>query len=398
MSDEEFLKETARQLNVPTPQERPDLWALNWFGFRPTAVAAGFDFQGSVTADYSKNFQGGLSTRDDAFRNLLDLRLNIDTRALFGLRGGTFSIDLQNQSGQNGTDDLTGDVQGFDNADADGRTQISEVWYQQMLLKNRVRVKVGKVDANSEFAFPENGGDFINSSYGHSPTIVMPTYPDPSMSANIFIYPTRWFYVGGGVYDGSGAEGVLTGSYGPKHFFTGDDGYFFIGEVGGTWTLADNTLPGRAVVGGWRSTSDFDRFDGTRASGTGGVYAILEQKLWHKKFYDKTDPQGIAAFIQYGHADAEISEVENHYGAGLTWTGLFEGRRNDVVGVGVSYAQLSHDSADFDAHDEVAFETFYSLQATQYLSIKPDLQYILSPGGAEGDDALVATLRVTLAF
>ena len=69
-------------------------------------------------------------------------------------------------------------MQGFlQNADADGRTQIAELWYQQLFLDQKVRVKVGK-DANSEFAVPQNGVAFLNSSFGHSPTIAMPTYPD----------------------------------------------------------------------------------------------------------------------------------------------------------------------------------------------------------------------------
>ena len=34
------------------------------------------------------------------------------------------------------------------------------------------------------------------------------------MSINVFVYPTRNIYAGVGVYDGSGQDGVDTGSYG----------------------------------------------------------------------------------------------------------------------------------------------------------------------------------------
>lgn len=397
---EKPLHPTAGEFNAVSPQQRPDLWALKWFGLRPRLEAAGIDFHGTDTADYSKNFQGGLSTNNDSFRNLLDLRVNVDTKALWGWEGGTFSVDFQNQSGQDGTEVLTGDVQRFDNADANGRSQIAELWYQQFLFDDKLRLKIGKVDANSEFAFPKYGADFLNGSFGHSPTIfAMPTYPDPAMSVNVFVYPNSWSYIGSGVYDGSGAEGVETGSYGPKHFFTAANGYFFIGEIGGKWALCNDTLPGHVAIGGWRSTSDFHRFAGGTASGAGGAYAIVEQMLWHKRDDDKTDPQGVAAFLQYGHAGADLNDFSNHVGAGLSCTGPLNSRPFDIMGIGATYVQLSDEpQAGFVQDFELSIEAFYGFQITQYLSIKPDLQYILHPGGTDNPAALVATLRATLAF
>ena len=110
---------------------------------------------------------GGVSTAGDAFRSLLDIRLNYDPRPFLGISGGLFSLDFQNQNGKNGSDRLVGDVQGFDNTDADGRTQIAELWYQQQLLDNRLRIKVGKVDANTEFAAPARGAGVMNRSFGY---------------------------------------------------------------------------------------------------------------------------------------------------------------------------------------------------------------------------------------
>jgi porin len=399
-SDADLLRETAKDLNEKPPESRPDQEILNWFGLRPKLESEGITFQGTDTADYSKNFRGGIDTSGDAFRNLLDMRFNVDTRALFGMYGGTFSIDFQNQNGQNGSDKLTGDVQGFDNADADGRTQIAELWYQQLLFEDKLRIKVGKVDANSEFAFPEYGAGFLNSSFGHSPTLFpMPTYPDPSTSVNVFVYPTRWLYAGVGVYDGSGAAGVNTGSYGPHHLFDGTGDYFTIGEAGVRWVLEENTKPGRFAVGEWYAGGDFDRFEGGTDSGANGFYAMLEQTLWHKNFYDKTGEQGVAGFLQYGHADAEVSDVVDYAGAGLTWTGPMELRKDDTVGVGLAYAHLSNEpGAGFDKDYELSVETYYGFQVTPYLLVKPDLQYIFNPGGSDQGDALVATLRVSFAF
>ena len=260
MSDSDLTEETAKELGIEPPSHRIDQQILRWGGLRPMLESNGITFASVVTADFSKNTRGGLDTANEASRYLLDLRLTLDTKPLINWAGGTFSVDFQQQGGRNGSDVLTGDVQGFDNADADGRTQIAELWYEQLLLDNRLRVKVGKVDANSEFALPQNASAFMNSSFGHAPTLNpwMPTYPDGSTSFNVFVYPERWVYAGVGVYDGAGAQqGLATGSYGPSKLWHSDRSLFYIGEAGLKWVLDENTLPGRVAVGAHYSDGNF---------------------------------------------------------------------------------------------------------------------------------------------
>ena len=125
-------------------------------------------------------------------------------------------------------------------------------------------------------------------------------------------------------------------SYGPRQVLDGPGHYFTIGEAGVRWVLAEDTLPGRAAVGGWYSNGHFDRFDGTSESGTGGYYAMLEQKLWHKMFYNKTDAQGIyASSCNTGKPTKHISDVTDYFGGGLSWTGAIPtaGERHDRGGV-----------------------------------------------------------------
>ena len=347
-----------------------------------------------------KPLQGGLDTHDDATRNLLDLRINVDTKALAHLDGGQFSIDFQNEAGRNGTA-LVGDLQGFDNIDADGRSQISELWYQQKLFDDRLRIKVGKVDANTEFAFPDFGGGFINSSIGHSPTITgLPTYPDGASSVNVFVYPKRWAYVGVGAYDGSGIDGVHTGQYGPSRLWHSNESYFFIGEIGARWLLKDQTLPGHFGVGAHYHTGEFATFEGGQQTGAAGVYMTLEQKLWHQNYYNKTDANGLYALFQYAHANGHVSQVQDYFGAGLTFTGPYLKIVPDSLGVAVEAAHLSDaEGAGFSANFETDVEAYYNFQVKPYLALKPDIQYILSPGGDKNvNDAIVATLRVTLTF
>jgi porin len=205
-----------------------------------------------------------------------------------------------NQAGDNATTDDVGDIQGFSNIDADGRTQITELWYEQVFANELVRVKFGKMDANSEFDFVDHGGEFLASSPGFSPTILgFPTYREAATALVVFVYPADWFYSGVGIFDGAAQEGVLTGSSGPKTFFGDPADMFYIGEVGVTWNFGPDALPGRFAGGGWGHTGSFARFDGGTDSGTAGFYFLLDQTLWHENPMAEDDEQGIGLFAQF---------------------------------------------------------------------------------------------------
>lgn len=371
----------------------------DWLGGRTWLVDRGISIDLSLVVDYSRQLRGGIRY-SDAFRHLLSFGAAIETEPLFGWEGGTLFIGFQTLNGRNGSEFLTGDLQGIGNIDADGLTQLSELWYEQRALDEKLRIKLGKVDANSEFAYVENGLEFINSSPGCSPTILgFPTYPDPATSVNVFLYPNESLYLGVGIYDGATQHGGYgrTGNRGPSTFLGEPSDLFLIGEAGIKWTVG--TLPGRLGIGAWRHTGDFDRFDGGSESGTSGFYAVLDQRLWAENPGDEEDTQGIGLFAQYGYADKDVSEVEHHLSLGATWTGAIATRDEDVIGAMVSYVRVSDEAgAGFVDSSETAIELFYKVQLAPWLSVKPDLQYIINPGATGERDAVVGTIRIEAIF
>lgn len=175
---------------------------------------------------------------------------------------------------------------------------------------------------------------------------------------------------------------------------------FVIGEGGVAWTCEGHALPGSIAIGGWHHTGTFDRFDGGSESGTRGIYFVINQTLWQPDGIEVDDARGLAGFLQHGLADGDVSEVSQHVGAGLTWTGTFPNRDADVAGIGVSWVEFTDSlAAGFDESGEIIVETFYKIQVTPFFSIKPDVQYVHQPGGDEAlDDALVAGVRCVIDF
>ncbi len=255
---------------VPTsPLEWPRA-TDGWFGARQRLEEAGIAINARLAADYSKVFSGGASPGGTAFRHLFQLNTTINLERLLGLRNATLFSNFQNQSGDDGSRDV-GDIQRYSNIDADGRTQLSELWYEHALFNDKLRVRVGKIDPNATFAAPLNGGEFINSSPGISPTIIVPHYPDPATGAQVIFAPSERFYIGGGAFDGSEQEGVHIGSYGPSHLYGPPADLSLILEGGVLWGTALSARPGRLALGAWHHTGTFAHLNDTGAEhGTTG--------------------------------------------------------------------------------------------------------------------------------
>lgn len=374
----------------------------DWAGARRSLEDSGISITGSLVLDWSSVLAGGIQQRS-ATRHLLDFNITFDLETIFGVQGATFFADFYSQAGPNASDNA-GDFQGFSNIDLDDDVdQLAELWYEQWLFENAIRIKVGKVDANSEFAFIDAAASFINSSPGVSPTILgLPTYPDPATSVNVFAYPTEHLYLGFGLYDGAQAvDGVATGRRGPRTFFGDDrsDDFFLIGEAGFTWDGAAAWGPGRFAVGAWHHTGDFETFGGATDEGTEGLYVLLETHLGSPPPGGEDQAQGVSVFFQYGYADEDVSDAKHHFGGGLSLLGTFLGREQDTAGAYLSYVDLSDaDGAGF-VGDETALELFYKFQITPFISVQPGLQIIWNPSGRDDiDDAVIGAVRMELTF
>jgi porin len=107
------------------------------------------------------------------------------------------------------------------------------------------------------------------------------------------------------------------------------------------------------------------------------------------------------AFVQLGLGDGRVNQVGSYVGAGLTLTGPVRRRAKDVVGFGVAAARngshfVSAQAAlGVVAAGETAIELTYVAQFGAWLTVQPDVQYVLSPGGTRATlNALVPGLRI----
>lgn len=363
----------------------------DWNGHRRRLSDHGLTIRSGWTIDTSKVESGG-ARRNTTTRSLFRLGADWDLEPLLALGGSSVHATFQAQAGRNASESV-GDFQTFSNVDAENRQQLAELWLEQTFGEERVRVRIGKFDANRDFAYVESAGTFLNSSMGFTPTILsFPSYPDPALGAAVTARAGDRFEVALGIFDGALQEGIPTGKRGARTALGPPSDLIVLSEARLNWHVCP-LRPGRLALGGWHHTGHFSDFGGGRESGTEGGYLVVEQTVWSQ------DSRRLALFAQFGLADESVSPIGRHVGGGVSWVGPLANRPDDEFGVGITSVEFSdRTAAGFVEDHETAYEVFYRISITPWLAVQPDVQFITDPGGDGTSDATVATLRVQLTF
>jgi porin len=366
----------------------------DWGGVRSDLAERGVTIELTLIQDLFQVLSGGLD-EDGSHGWLADVAVGLDLDTLAGWHGASFFVQGFHVDGTGPNKD-SGAFQGHSNIQADEADVLAAFWYEQWLLDGRLRLKLGKVDLGSEFGQVENSGPFLNGSFGLAPTIVGgPGFPNPAWSANLEVLPTEHTFARFGLYDGATQDGTPTGTHGASTLFGDPSDLFLIGEVG---LYHGRALGGRVAVGYYEHTGDFSHVaageEGQTEDGTAGGYLHLDQGLWRGQ---SSFGQALDGFCKVGFADDEVSAAALHVGVGAVMSG-FLGREDDLLGLALTYVDLTS-TATIDEPYELQAECFWRWQATPFLSVKPDLQYVHRTGGSSDlDDALLIGARLEWKF
>jgi len=366
-----------------------------------------------VTNIYQANVKGGLSTHSKRGRysGSYDLELTADTQKLFGIEGGSLYVHGEGWWSKSGGIDgaSVGSVFGV-NGDSGSRDTlvITEFWWEQAMLDNTLRIRLGKLDITGGFKHHGCPVSFDCSSYANDETsqflnnalVNNPTIPfsDNGLGIAVYYNPFHSWYVSAAVTDAQ----ADTRETGFRTTFGGEDYFFYIFETGVAPRLdsAKGPLQGTYRIGLWNDPQPKANSDGTKNYRDDvGFYTSCDQMLC-KENSDPEDNQGLGAFFRYGYASGKRNDITNFWSFGFQYQGLVDGRDDDVLGFGFAQGIFS-DSADTTYTDdyENAIELYYNAQVAGWLNISPSVQYITNPGGNKTvSDAVVLGLRVQMTF
>ncbi len=350
--------------------------ASNW---QTLMTWPGVQLEGAAVTDASSGTGAMRAAR--ALRTHTDVTLTIDMDSLAGWPGLTLLAQVKDKRGRDGSSE-SAVLQSFSNIDAGDFQALGEVFIEQHVWQERLRLKLGRMDFNSDFAATEQGAEFLNASMGFSPSITAaPTYPLPSLGLAVQVKPLERVTLGLGVFDG------MNGAPAPN----GGTSHFAIGQMDLSWSTDQPARTGRLGVGAFRHSGVFSRVGTSSAAelpgggilpdaaiaGATGWFATVDQTLWqHPKSQDGDAPHTVAGFVQLGWSDPRVDAIHTHIGGGVTFA--------DITPLPSSLLGVAATHAVWHGGRETIGEAYHRFALSGVLSVMVDVQRVYQRSDAGG--------------
>ena len=393
----------------------------------PSAVTPSLVYDGAAT----EVLHGG-AQRGGAYTGSLHLRLLAKAPASSDWAGTSALVDVRTLHGGHPSA-LVGDAQGVSNIEGPHGTDIHELWVQHNFQDSGLSLLAGIYDLNSEFYRLQAAGLFLNSSFGIGPEFSQSGIEGPSIfprtSAGVRVSSRL---APGVVVRGALLDGVpVVRPDGARGVFRPGDGLLGVGEVA-FLSRPDEADDGHSDVrrrqgrfsalppyqdklafGLWRYTGALPTVDAAASDPSSalasvkgrsaGAYAIGEWRIIGR---EATPSRTLSAFAQLGTASSATNRFGSYVGAGLVGTGWIPGRETDQLGLSVASARNGAPYAQSQAalgqpvtHAETTIEASYLMQLTPWLTLQPDLQYVIHPDTQRSlANAWVVQVRFELSF
>lgn len=346
----------------------------------------------TYTSEVMSNASGGLE-RGTRYLDNLDIVFEADMEKLLGWTGATVQVYGLYNNG-NSISELVGDAQAVSNIETGTKAlRLYEAWIDQK-IGERLTLRAGLYDLNSEFDALEASGLFVSSPHGigtdfaqsgeNGPSI----FPATSLAARVQWQPAEGWAIRAAILDGVPGDPNRPRRTSIK--LGNGNGALLVGEVeaplGG----------GKLLLGRWQYTARFEFNDGSGAdTGNAGTYVRGEFPL------SSGGDRRIDAFFRLGAASGQFNMFDQFASGGLKFSNWVPGRDEDEFGIAVAAAFTSDSfrAATGAGLSEVSIEATYRAPLNGWLTLQPSLHYIANPSASRGvSNALVLGLRADATF
>ena len=365
-------------------------------------ATAGAVLQAVYDGDVWSNLDGGRRTGTD-YAAHLDLSLAVDADKLWHWTGDQFYFRAFADSGT-AFSRRTGDIHGINNWESGFRAgKLIEAWIDHNFNDAHSSLRFGLYDTTTEFDKNKSEVLFINNSQGMNRVLSLSglngpsTYPATSLGLRLrHAFNAKWALkvaALGGVPDDPADPAATTIK------LRAPDGAFIISEL-----RYHNPHGSRVAMGYWHYTAGFDEIlTAQKGTGNQGFYLSGDTMLTSTP----DDPlRGISSGLRVAHAEADFNRFDWFASGVLTDTGFLAARPTDKAGLGFVY---SHTGAPYRrsqrAQDlpvragELTLEATYRAPLTSWLTLQPDIQYVIDPADAPTSrNVLVFGLRMEVTF
>ncbi|WP_410209387.1 carbohydrate porin [Aquirhabdus sp.] len=405
-------------------QTRPYLLG-DWGGYRSHLAEEGVQFNLGYTSEVAHNFSGG-KQHDTRYTDQFALGTTLDLNRLLGWNGGTFQLTYSHRNGRNlsGDADL-GTLQQVQEVYGRGQTwRLTQFWLNQDFMDGLVQWKIGRVTVGEDFA--NFSCDFQNLTFcGSQPGNIVGSYwlnwPVSQWGSRLKVKTTPDTYIQLGVYQVNPT--YASDDYAVKDGWKldnpdGTKGALIPLEFG--WLPKVNQLSGSYKLGFWYNNAGgpdlylnqadqplgLNGGDTLQRDSRSGAYINFSQQVT-----GKSENEGATIFLNATAADRETSANDHQIALGLEYKAPFN-RVDDMVGAALGATHINgrqtayqqeyntthlNTGADVGRGYEYATEFFYSWAPLHSVAFRPNLQYVINPGGiADNKNVFVLGLKTII--
>lgn len=386
----------------------------DWDGKRNELTQKGIKFEANLLADAAYLADGGRNPHaDPTVASQLWLGSAFDMEKLAGWNGVNIRFVMTARQGQSTSIRDIQDANAPELANVQGAygrgnqdSRLTELSIEKNFKEQGISVKIGRLGLGMDFNVM--ACDFVSTAFcaaqmGKWQGNIWMNTPvaqwagrikyqiNPEIFTQIGVYefnPDN----GNGQAEGQGwsldmdnADGVtipVEVVWQPKSFVNGLAGSY---RLGGMYNTADDQINQKDVVTGKVKNRTF-----------AGWLAIEQQLLSTGE-----GKRGLHSFANFTWHDRVTNKIDNSQQLGIKYIGLLDQHPNDILGLGVNRIHVNNrlNNPNLDASAEYNIELNYAYNATPWLMLRPNIQYVINPGSSNNvDNAFVLGLSSRIIF
>jgi len=408
----------------------------DWGGTRTELLEKGYDFTLDYVGEVAGNLNGGYNDDKTArYSDQFALGAHLDLQKIFGWHDAEFKLAITERSGRNLSNDRISDPRAGQFSSVQevwGRGQtwrLTQMWVKQKYFDGALDVKFGRFGEGEDFnSFPCDFQNlaFCGSQVGNWVGGIWYNWPVSQWALRVRYNLNEALYAQVGVFEQNPSN--LESGNGFKLSGSGNQGAVIPVEL--VWSPRLNGLKGEYRAGYYYSNAKAQDVlkdsNGQPAAISGAAYRSSSSKhgLWIGAQQQVTSlasdqSRGLSLFANATVHDKKTNAIDNYVQAGLVYKGPFDARAKDDIGfalarvhVNPAYrknARLANQAAGVYDYDNPGFlpvqdteysaELYYGIHLADWLTVRPNLQYIRHPGGvSQVDDALIGGLKIQSTF
>jgi len=411
-------------------------WALgDWNGARNDLAQQGVNFEFAYVGEIGANLGGGYNNdRTARYSDQYSLGARFDLEKLLGWHDARSQLTVANRNGDNISNDRVGDPRTgtlSSSQEVWGRGshwRMTQLYYQQAFFDRHLDIKAGRFGEGEDFnSFDCNFQNltFCGSQVGNWGGIWY-NWPITQWALRVKYQLSPELFAQIGAYEQNPSN--TQNDNGFKLSGSGTEGAVLPVEL--VWQPRIDGLPGEYRAGYYYSTSNakdvLKDSRGQPAVISGAAYRSASSKhgVWLGAMQQITQhagdaSRGLTVFAMGTAHDRKTSKVDHYLSVGAIYKGPFDARPKDDVGLALSEVHVNaayrknaaltnqvngiddYGNPDYLPIQETEYnaELNYGIHLADWLTVRPNLQFVRHPGGVKQvDDAWVGGLKVQASF